>query len=60
MKPPNEMDNVEPKDATKDKNAKKTLHKGIVTNSGLILTTATKRKNRDSSAYKCRDTPDGI
>ena len=27
------------------------MHKEIVTNAGLILTTATKRKNRDSLAY---------
>ena len=27
------------------------MHKEIVTNAGLILTTANKHKNRDSSAY---------
>ena len=44
-------DNVEPKDATQNKAAKKTSHQEIVTNAGLILTAATKRKDRDSSAY---------
>ena len=41
----------EPKDATKDKDAKKTSFKQIITNSGLILTTATKRKFKNSTAY---------
>ena len=45
------VEHVEQKDATKDKAAKKTSHKQIITNSGLILTTATKRKIKDSTAY---------
>ena len=42
---------VEPKDGTKNIAAKRTTNQEMVTNAGLILRTAIKRKDRCSSAY---------